>query len=179
MRMKIVKMNHYMIDIVIDEDIAYQAPARIDEAVRAACASAGFHTTQIDLCIRFASNQSIHALNQQWRDKNSVTDVLSFPMQEAPFDAAESLGDIALAIPFIHHEAERLNLPSSDHCLHLVIHATLHLLGFDHIEDSDAQAMQRLEQQAMHHMGLHDPYSDINTIKNSGKPTKLEGTEQL
>jgi len=174
-----VKMDHHMIDIVIDKDISYQAPARIDEAVRAATFSAGFKAEQIELCIRFASDQNIHKLNQMWRDKDNVTDVLSFPMQEAPFDAAESLGDIALAVPFINHEAERLNLPPSDHCLHLIIHATLHLLGFDHMDDDDAQEMQRLEQQAMHSMGLHDPYADIERPENSNKSNMLEDTKHL
>jgi len=168
-----------MIDIVIDEDISYESPARIDEAVRAACESADFNTTKIDLCIRFASDQSIHNLNQMWRDKDHVTDVLSFPMQEAPFDASEPLGDIALAIPFINHEAQRLNLPAPDHCLHLIIHATLHLLGFDHINDADAQEMQRLEQQAMQNMGLHDPYSDAEQPERSSKSAKSEETKQL
>jgi len=177
--MKIVMMGHRMIDTVIDEDISYETPARIDEAVRAACVSADFKAEQIELCIRFASDQSIHELNKIWRDKDKVTDVLSFPMQEAPFDAAESLGDIALAVPFINHEAERLNLLPSDHCLHLIIHATLHLLGFDHIDDNDAQAMQEREQQAMHSMGLHDPYVDLEPVEKSSKPTISEDTEQL
>ncbi len=168
-----------MIDIIIDDDTSYQAPARIDEAVRAACASAGLNAKQIALCIRFASDQSIHALNQQWRAKDHVTDVLSFPMQEAPFNADESLGDIALAVPFINQEAVRLNLPASDHCLHLIIHATLHLLGFDHIDETEAQDMQRLEQQAMHNMGLHDPYSDSADKENSNKPTTCEDTTHL
>ncbi|MDQ6997305.1 MAG: rRNA maturation RNase YbeY [Mariprofundus sp.] len=147
-----------MIDIVIDEDIAFEPPADMDKAVRVACESAGVDTEQIDLCIRFTSDQSIQSMNKQWRGKDKVTDVLSFPMQEPPCDTSESLGDIALAVPFILLEAERLKLPEAGHILHLIIHATLHLFGYDHIDDDDALKMQKLEQQAMHNMGLHDPY---------------------
>jgi len=147
-----------MIDIVIDEGIAFEPPADMDKAVRVACESAGIDTEQIDLCIRFTSDQSIQSMNKQWRGQDKVTDVLSFPMQEPPFETSESMGDIALAVPFIELEAERLKLPESDHILHLIIHATLHLFGFDHIDDDDALKMQKLEQQAMHNMGLHDPY---------------------
>ncbi|WP_236075216.1 rRNA maturation RNase YbeY [Mariprofundus sp. EBB-1] len=151
-------MTLAMIDIVIDEDIAFEPPADMDKAVRVACESAGVDTEQIDLCVRFTSDQSIQSMNKQWRGKDKVTDVLSFPMQEPPCDTSESLGDIALAVPFILLEAARLKLPEADHIRHLIIHATLHLLGFDHIDDDDAQKMQNLEQQAMHNLGLYDPY---------------------
>jgi len=160
MPMKIAKMAHHMVDIVIDEGLSFEAPARIEEAVLAACNCAEVKAAKVELCIRFASDAELQRLNQQWRSKDSVTDVLSFPMQEAPFNACEPLGDIALAVPFIKHEAERLNLPADDHCLHLIIHATLHLLGFDHINDDDAKCMQDLEKQAMQRMQLHHPYPD-------------------
>lgn len=160
MLMKIAKMAHHMVDIVIDEGLSFEAPARIEEAVHAACNCAGFKAETVELCIRFASNAELQRLNQQWRNKDRITDVLSFPMQEAPFNLCQPLGDIALAVPFIKYEAERLNLPADDHCLHLIIHATLHLLAFDHIDDDDAKCMQDLEKQAMQCMQLHHPYPD-------------------
>jgi len=154
------------VDIIIDADVeGFEPPQRIDEAVRVACAVAGNITGETiavpHVCIRFAADAEIQALNRQWRDKDSVTDVLSFPMQEAPFDAAESLGDIALAVAFVGQEAARLERPLAAHCLHLIIHATLHLLGFDHIDDAEAMQMQQLEKEAMQRMGLHDPYPDL------------------
>jgi len=155
-----------MIDVLIDDDITFEPPENIEAAVLSACANAGFTTTQdIDLCVRFGSDRTIQSLNQQWRDKDKVTDVLSFPMQVAPFDLSESLGDIALAVPFIIHEATRLNVSAVNHCLHLIIHATLHLLGFDHIDDNDALRMQKLEQQTMHALALHNPYPELGNIK--------------
>jgi len=178
MPMKHAKMALIMIDVVVDDDliddgliddsliddglmnhdIAFTPSSRIGEAVLAACASAGVHEHHITLCVRFASDHAVQALNSQWRNKSSVTDVLSFPMQEAPFDFSDSLGDIALAVPFIRQEAERLHLPTDDHYLHLIIHATLHLLGYDHINDNEATQMQALELQAMQTLQLHQPY---------------------
>ncbi|MDQ6983008.1 MAG: rRNA maturation RNase YbeY, partial [Mariprofundus sp.] len=102
----------------------------------------------------------------QWRDRDKVTDVLSFPMQETPYDFSESLGDIALAVPFIIQEADRLDLSARDHYLHLIIHATLHLLGSDHIENRDAASMQAMEREAMRRMKLHHPYPESITEEN-------------
>ncbi|PJA32703.1 MAG: rRNA maturation RNase YbeY [Zetaproteobacteria bacterium CG_4_9_14_3_um_filter_53_7] len=150
-----------MIEVVVDEDLEphFSIPDGIQQAVMAACHVAGFDAIEPDMCIRFASDAEVHELNRQWRDKDRVTDVLSFPMQEgAEFDLAQPLGDVALAVPFIQHEAKRLDLKPSAHQLHLIIHATLHLLGYDHIDDDDADEMQALERQAMADLGLHDPY---------------------
>lgn len=149
-----------MIEIVVDEDIegSYSPPARIEEAVIAACRVAGYSEAP-ELCIRFAGDDEVRQLNADWRHKDYVTDVLSFPMQHPEaIDFSESLGDIALAVPFIEQEAERLALPHHDHALHLIVHATLHLLGYDHIEDADADEMHPLEREAMKRLGLHDPY---------------------
>ncbi len=164
MPMRIVKKARPMVDVVVDEDVDedFEPPERIEEAVATACAVAGWLDCKPDLCIRFASDQIIQALNLQWRDMDKMTDVLSFPMQEIPYDFSESLGDIALSVPFITQEANRLGLSAPDHCLHLIIHATLHLLGFDHINDDDAVSMQALEREAMCRMGLHNPYPELD-----------------
>ncbi|NWF36632.1 rRNA maturation RNase YbeY [Mariprofundus sp. KV] len=160
-----------MIDVVIDDELeaSFSAPEGIESAVLIACEAAGHSGEQPEMCIRFAADEVVQELNATWRSKDSVTDVLSFPMQEAPeFDFSESLGDIALAVPFILNEAERLGLPQADHTLHLIVHATLHLLGFDHIDDDDADEMQALERQIMSKIGLHDPYP-VQTKENPEK----------
>jgi len=152
-----------MIDIIVDDELEgdYSPPLAIQAAVVEACRVAGFSHDDPELCIRFTSDHEIRALNREWRDKDKVTDVLSFPMQDGPeFLADLPLGDIALAVPFIEEEAKRLALPADAHCLHLIIHATLHLLGYDHIDDADAGRMQQLESQAMAQLGLHNPYAD-------------------
>jgi len=153
------------VDIVVDDDLAgdFTPPDGIEAAVQAACSVAGF-TAKPLLCIRFAADAGIRALNSQWRGLDKVTDVLSFPMQDGDtIDPDESLGDIALAMPFVQQEADRLGLPLAAHIMHLVVHATLHLLGYDHIDDEEAVQMQQLERQAMQLVGLHDPYPELQT----------------
>lgn len=82
-------------------------------------------------------------------------------MQDGPdFSPDESLGDMILATPFTIQESARLSIPTADHMLHLIIHGTLHLLGYDHINDDDAKVMHRHEQAAMKKLGLHNPYPD-------------------
>jgi len=158
-----------MIEIIVDADEEpFEPPQLIDTAVAVACSVAGFTAVEAKLCIRFASDDAIRALNRQWRSKDAVTDVLAFPMQEAPFDWSESLGDIALAVPFVRQEAVRLDLAVNAHVLHLIIHATLHLLGFDHMQDHEAAVMQKLEIAAMQDLGLHHPYpAENNTVEQS------------
>jgi len=151
-----------MVDIVVDEGVEKVLPddASICRAVEAASAEAGIFQAP-HLCIRFADDATVQSLNGQWRDKESVTDILSFPMQEGPeFDLDESLGDMILATPFTISEAMRLSLPPTDHMLHLIVHGTLHLLGHDHMEDSEAEMMQKMESEAMQKLGLHNPYPD-------------------
>lgn len=155
-----------MIDILVDEDIEEEPlPSRpmIEQAVHAALAVAGMDCPQPDLCIRFASDAEVRKLNDQWRGRDKVTDVLSFPLQDGPeFSADEPLGDVILAMPFVRAEARRLGLKAGDHALHLIIHACLHLIGHDHIDDADAAAMQALENAAMRRLGLHCPYPPVN-----------------
>ncbi|WP_238701709.1 rRNA maturation RNase YbeY [Mariprofundus erugo] len=158
MRMMIV------IDVMVDEEIEgeFTPPETIAAAVMAACTVTDPDTAEPDVCVRFAPDLEIRELNSQWRGKDAVTDVLSFPMQEPDaIDFEESLGDIALAIPFVLQEAERLALTPEAHIQHLVVHATLHLLGYDHIDDDEAVIMQQLERQAMQQLGLHDPYPEL------------------
>lgn len=150
-----------MIDVVFDADVdqtGLPAITDIESAVGAACEMAGF-SGQPELCVRFATDENIQMLNKHWRDLDKVTDVLSFPMQEGPdYDLNMSLGDIALASRFIRQQASSLELPIQAHTLHLIIHAVLHLLGFDHVKEKDTKIMQKLEQHIMSHLGLHDPY---------------------
>jgi len=159
-----------MIDVVFDSGVnhaEFPATADIERAVCAACEEAGF-SGQAELCVRFATDEDIQALNKQWRDLDKVTDVLSFPMQEDPnYDLNMSLGDIALAARFIRQQASSLDLPVRAHVLHLIIHAVLHLLGFDHVKNEDAIIMQQLEQRIMQHLGLHDPYPNHSTVEQS------------
>jgi len=156
-----------MIDIIVDDDVnLLVSQQNIESAVKVSCLEAK-NMTQPSVCIRFASDEVVQQLNAQWREKDKVTDVLSFPMQdEASFDADESLGDIILAVPFVQSEAMHLNLSVEAHSMHLIAHATLHLLGYDHIADDEAKVMQRLENQVMSKLGLHQPYPEYSDEVN-------------
>jgi len=152
-----------MIDIMVDDDVDADLPNQpsIESAVCLTCKAATNNIIIPHVCIRFAHDNVVQALNSQWRNKDKVTDVLSFPMQEGDIYAAdEPLGDIILAMPFVLHEAQRLQHEAHAHILHLIIHGMLHLLGHDHIHDDDACIMQRLESQIMKELHLHPPYPD-------------------
>lgn len=157
-----------MIDILIDEEVDEPLPSgdEVHQAVTTACLGANFQHTPM-LCIRFSDDATVQSLNREWRKKDAVTDVLSFPMQDGDkYEADESLGDIILAVPFTTREAARLSLPVKDHMLHLIIHATLHLMGYDHINDEDAKVMHKLERSVMNSLSLHDPYPDGDEIED-------------
>jgi len=159
-------MSDIMVDDTLSESLTalIPKPSDIQQALRLSCQAADFHVEQPELCIRFADDTVVQTLNAQWRNQDRVTDVLSFPMQEADeLTADEPLGDIILALPFVIQEADRLQLAAPDHILHLIVHGTLHLLGYDHIDDADAAVMQPLECQIMQQLYRHNPYPDLNT----------------
>ncbi len=154
-----------MLEIIIDDDIDplpemdATLPERLEEAITLTLKMTAPNLQACPLCLRLADNAVVQQLNNEWRHKNTVTDVLSFPMQDGPDFLPElPLGDIILAWPFVTQEAARLGLPVADHALHLVIHGVLHLLGYDHIEDEDAATMQQKERKVLQRLGLHDPY---------------------
>jgi len=152
-----------MIGIIIDDGVNADLPSQesIESAVRMTCKIATNNLVTPYVCIRFAHDHIVQELNAQWRNKDSVTDVLSFPMQEGEnYNGDEPLGDIILAMPFVLHEAQRLQHKTHAHILHLIIHGMLHLLGFDHIDDDEARSMQSLESQVMKELHLHQPYPD-------------------
>ena len=161
-----------MIDVLVDDDVAASEVVLAEEVDirRAICVSCqhiaaekGWLALDVEpeVCVRFASDAEVCALNDTWRNKPQVTDVLSFPMQEGVVDWDESLGDMILAMPFVQQEAMRLGCDAQAHQLHLLVHSTLHLLGYDHIDDAEAVQMQTLECQIMQTLGLHHPYPDI------------------
>ena len=108
--------------------------------------------------VLLADDGALEALNTQWRGKAKPTDVLSFPASEPP---EHFLGDIAIAYGVAARDAETSGKSLGAHLSHLLIHGLLHLLGHDHIEDTDAQIMENLERTALETLGIDDPYSRI------------------
>ncbi|OAN64799.1 rRNA maturation RNase YbeY [Sphingomonas sp. TDK1] len=123
--------------------------------------------TAIEVAVRFTSDDEVHTLNRQYRDKDKPTNVLSFPMIQPDLldavtqnsdDGEVLLGDIVLAHGVCSAEAGERGISVEDHATHLIVHGMLHLLGYDHIEDGEAEAMEAMEQAAMAALNLHDPY---------------------
>ena len=143
-------------------------------AVRAADAVHGVEpllaNPRLSASLLFTSDAEVHALNREWRGRDKPTNVLSFPMLTreslqslAPEGPPEMLGDIALAHETCAREAAEKGIPLADHTAHLIVHGLLHLAGHDHVEsDVQAEAMERLEIEALARMGIRDPYGDRN-----------------
>jgi probable rRNA maturation factor len=120
----------------------------------------------VEISIRLTSDAEVQTLNRQYRQKDKPTNVLSFPMVQPDLietlaetdDGEVLLGDIVLALETCTREAAERGVPLEDHAAHLIVHGTLHLLGHDHMNDAEADAMEAIEQVAMAALGLHDPY---------------------
>jgi probable rRNA maturation factor len=107
-----------------------------------------------ELAVLFTQDEAVKALNMQWRGKDAPTNVLAFPAS----DQAETLGDIALAYETCAREAAEQGKSLKDHATHLLVHGVLHLLGYDHDNDSDALEMEGLEKDILATLGIDDPY---------------------
>lgn len=123
----------------------------------------------IEVSIRFADNVEVQALNRQYRGKDKPTNVLSFPMVQPDLietlansdDGEILLGDIILSHETCVTEAESRGVTLEAHATHLIVHGTLHLLGYDHMQNDEADHMESLERDIMAQLGLHDPYEPV------------------
>ena len=123
----------------------------------------------IEVSVRLASDEEVHALNRQYRGKDKPTNVLSFPMvqpdlidavSENSDDGEVLLGDIVVAQGVTAQEAEEKGITLDNHLTHLIVHGTLHLLGLDHEQgDADADIMEEIERTALARLGIADPYT--------------------
>lgn len=153
-------------------------PASTDwEALAARAARAGLERTPhgellttaaaVEISVRLTSDDEVHALNRQYRQKDQPTNVLSFPMVQADLldtvsqnsdDGELLLGDIVLACGVCSAEAAERGITVEQHATHLMVHGVLHLLGYDHLDDEEAEAMEEIERQALATLGIADPY---------------------
>ena len=160
------------IDIESDEewDSSTDWPLLVRKAAEAAMAESAFPQLAesgraVELSVRLTSDEDVRALNAHWRGKDKPTNVLSFPMSEqyeleqADEDGPElMLGDIVLARGVCEREAAEKEIPFERHASHLLVHGTLHLLGYDHGDDRDAADMESREVRALARLGIDDPY---------------------
>jgi probable rRNA maturation factor len=120
-----------------------------------------------EISVVLANDDLIHTLNREYRDKDNPTNVLSFAMLdgdngwEAPNHPGPCvLGDLVLAFETVKRESEAESKSFDDHFMHLVIHGMLHLLGYDHIEDREAEVMESIEIQILKDMNIKNPYQN-------------------
>jgi probable rRNA maturation factor len=165
-----------MLEIAVEADGEWDSStdwvALADAATRAAIAESRFPRLAeaertVELSIRLTEDEEVRALNAQWRGKDKPTNVLSFPLAEeaelesAAMDGPElMLGDIVVARGTCLREAEEKQVPLEQHATHLLVHGTLHLLGYDHHSDEEAADMESRETRALARLGIADPYEE-------------------
>ncbi len=164
-----------MLDVAIDADAEWDSSSwdrLVREAAEAAIAESAFPqlttiSRPIELSVRLTSDSEVQALNATWRGKDKPTNVLSFPQMQ-PDELGDvsgegpelMLGDVVLAHGTCAREAEEKAIPLKHHAAHLVVHGTLHLLGYDHDDEAQAEAMEKREVRALARLGIADPYAE-------------------
>ena len=111
-----------------------------------------------ELSIRIVDIDEGQALNRDYRGKDYATNVLSFPAELPPGVKLPLIGDLAICAPVVQREAAEQGKLPRHHWAHLTIHGVLHLLGYDHIQDNDAERMEALETRILAGLGIADPY---------------------
>jgi probable rRNA maturation factor len=118
-----------------------------------------------EMTIRIVDEEESAELNKLYRNKIGPTNVLSFPYEPQPGVASRLLGDIIVCAPVVEQEAEKFNKPLIAHWAHMVVHGTLHLLGYNHEFDEEAEEMESLETDILQKLGFPPPY-DGDTDKS-------------
>jgi probable rRNA maturation factor len=141
------------------------AEAVIQRAIAAAAESVDTDVGDAELAVMLTDDPGIRTLNSNWRGIDKPTNVLSFPALQPegapkPGDAPRMLGDIAIAYETTRREADAEGKPFEHHLSHLAIHGFLHLIGYDHENDTDAEEMESLETEILEQLGIPDPYAD-------------------
>ena len=133
------------------------APASFRRWVEAALKGAR-RRKATEVAIRIVDADEGRALNLQYRGRDYATNVLSFPADLPPGLNLPLIGDLVICAPVVVREAAEQGKKPADHWAHLTIHGTLHLLGYDHIEEAEAEAMEGLETRVLAGLGIADPY---------------------
>lgn len=149
-------------DILIAAD-CWQAQADaetiVQRAIAAAAALVELPAEETEVAVMLADDARVRELNKEWRGQDKATNVLSFPAAQQPGTPGPlMLGDIAIAYETTRLEAETEGKPFQNHLSHLAIHGFLHLLGYDHLDDTEAEEMEGLEREILASLGIADPY---------------------
>jgi probable rRNA maturation factor len=163
-----------MLDVAVETDEEWDSSRSweplVRDAVEAAIAESAFpqlNTSErpVEVSVLLTGDDEVRRLNAEWRDKDRATNVLSFPMiskddlRQANVAGPELLlGDIALARGVCEAEAIEKGISFESHAAHLIVHGALHLLGYDHEQESEAMEMERREVRALERLGIANPY---------------------
>lgn len=153
-------MTAIIIDYQVDdipEDWVYPAEKRLQRWMDTALEIAGVDEA-LEVTVRLVGNEEISELNQEYRGKNAPTNVLSFPCDWDLPEEPRLLGDIVIAVQVVNQEAKAQQKKMEAHWAHIVIHGLLHLLGYDHIDEAQAEEMETLEKKILEQLGFPDPY---------------------
>jgi probable rRNA maturation factor len=112
-----------------------------------------------ELSIRIVDAREGRKLNRAYRDKDYATNVLSFPVELPPGVSLPLIGDLVICAPVVARESKEQGKPANHHWAHMTVHGVLHLLGYDHIVDAEAEAMEALETRILAGLGITDPYA--------------------
>lgn len=155
-------------DILIEADCwqnEKDAGATVQRAVAAAAAMVELPGGMTELAVLLTDDAGVQALNKTWRGIDAPTNVLSFPAVWRDEGSPETdgvplmLGDIAIAYETLRKEADSESKPFENHLAHLTVHGFLHLLGYDHTTDDEAEIMEGLETKILAQLGIPDPYA--------------------
>jgi len=142
-------------------EAALPTQSDLEAWVGAVLAHAG--DTRHELTIRLVEREESQQLNRDYRSKDKPTNVLSFPFESPPGIELPLLGDLVICHAIVVDEAREQSKSIGDHYAHLVIHGCLHLLGYDHIDDEEAEQMETLERVLLTQFGIADPYRIVDS----------------
>ncbi|WP_297929727.1 rRNA maturation RNase YbeY [uncultured Aggregatibacter sp.] len=147
--------------MIIDLQIACEQETGLPTAEQIeqwATAAVQPQSDEVEMTVRIVDEAESHALNLNYRGKDRPTNVLSFPFECPDEVELPLLGDLVICRQVVEREAQEQDKPVMAHWAHMVVHGSLHLLGYDHIEDDEAEEMESLETQIMTELGFADPY---------------------
>lgn len=147
--------------MIIDLQMACQQESGLPTAEQIeqwATAAVQPQSDEVEMTVRIVDEAESHALNLNYRGKDRPTNVLSFPFECPDEVELPLLGDLVICRQVVEREAQEQDKPLMAHWAHMVVHGSLHLLGYDHIEDDEAEEMESLETQIMTGLGFADPY---------------------
>lgn len=147
--------------MIIDLQIACEQESGLPTAEQIeqwAAAAVQPQSDEVEMTVRIVDEAESHELNLNYRGKDRPTNVLSFPFECPDEVELPLLGDLVICRQVVEREAQEQDKPVMAHWAHMVVHGSLHLLGYDHIEDDEAEEMESLETQIMTGLGFADPY---------------------